>query len=85
MIIMKDYPRGKIDGRREAYRQVIRMIDEMECKSVLHGIEPCDLHPKLIDGDELRKKLNSNPDVLTWDEVIKKLEDNEKETEKKCM
>lgn len=140
MIIMKDYPRGKIDGRREAYRKIEEMINETwwERDVILNKLDTTDKKNYLRQifariektefRDLLKRKLHSlvngqgqdtgdgqgfgsvetigdvsdgnhlcrenksemgsewslSPDI-TWEEVIKKLEENEKETKKEYM
>ena len=117
MIIMKDYPRGKIDGRREAYRKIEEMIDKIELlhfdeydgsewegyieikelKQKLHslvngqgqdtgdgqGFGSVETIGDVSDGNHLCRENKSgmgsewslSPDIITWEEVIKKLEE----------
>ena len=44
-------------GKREEQKRILNLIEDAKCLSKLHGSEPCDLHPKIIDADKLRKQI----------------------------
>ena len=60
--ILKDtaeynYNLGIIEGEKKERKRILKIINELECKSKLHKKDPCKEHSKIIDVEELFKEI----------------------------
>lgn len=54
------YQKAKEDERK----RIIKIIEDLECKSKLHKKNPCREHNKMIDVEELIKEIQNNEQIF---------------------